>query len=530
MTDMSRDEMYTLENGELGFSLNVASMKFTDAELDFLSGKFVNAHEEMVKLEAGAIKNPDENRKVTHFTDRMSYPNETLFLDVEAFAEAIKDGNILGSTGKKINYVVVNGIGGSALGPQLMQFAVNGAYWNEQSEEKRKSYPQIYFIDNTDSAGIEDVLAVVDLEETLIVNISKSGGTQETKNNIIAFELAFERAALEFVRHACAITMVGSQLDKKSKSEGWLKVFPMAESIGGRTSETSIVGHLPAAMTGIDFKAFLSGACKMDEWTRGADFKKNPSYLLAAMWYLAGEGKGNKNMVVVPYSDRLVLFSKYMQQLVMESLGKEKGLDGNIVHQGLSVFGNKGGTDAHAFMQQLNDGRDDFFVTFIEVLRDSAIIPIKQGITMGDYLHAFQKGLTDALTSKGRQVIQIQIDNLDASTLGMMIALYERAVAVYGELININSFNQPGVEAYKLASNRVVQLISDLEVALASLGSWSGTAKELFEKVELGENVTEVDGILAKFAVNNDIRNFDGFSISRQWGSAKGWIYNINKK
>ena len=131
--------------------------------------------------------------------------------------------------------------------------------------------------------------------------------------------------------------------------------------------------------------------------------------MLAAMWYLAGNGKGDKNMVIVPYSDRLILLSRYLQQLVMESLGKERDRDGHIVHQGLNVFGNKGGTDAHAYIQQLNDGRNDFFITFVEVLKDSMNIPVANGITMGDYLHGFKTGLSCALESRKRQVMQIQI-------------------------------------------------------------------------------------------------------------------------
>ena len=152
----------------------------------------------------------------------------------------------------------------------------------------------------------------------------------------------------------------------------------MAESIGGRTSETSIVGHLPAALAGIDFKQFLDGAAFMDEWTRNEDYCVNPAYMMAAMWFIAGQGKGDRNMVIVPYSDRLILLSRYFQQLVMESLGKETDLDGKTVHQGLNVFGNKGGTDAHAFIQQLNDGRDDFFITFIEVLEDAMVLPVDE--------------------------------------------------------------------------------------------------------------------------------------------------------
>ena len=157
-----------------------------------------------------------------------------------------------------------------------MQFSINGPYWNEQDDAKRQGNPRIYFVDNTDSTGVKDILEVVSLEKTLLINISKSGGTQETKNNIIAFAQAFKRAGLEYNKHFCAITMEQSNLDNEAKAEKWLRVFHMAESIGGRTSETSIVGHLPAALAGIDFRAFLKGACKMDVWTRVADYRKKP--------------------------------------------------------------------------------------------------------------------------------------------------------------------------------------------------------------------------------------------------------------
>ena len=88
------------------------------------------------------------------------------------------------------------------------------------------------------------------------------------------------------------------------------------------------------------------------------------------MWYHAGGGRGAKDMVILPYKDRLELFSRYLQQLVMESLGKEHDLDDRVVNQGIAVYGNKGSTDQHAYVQQLRDGVNNFFVTFIEVLKD----------------------------------------------------------------------------------------------------------------------------------------------------------------
>jgi len=513
-----------LTDGKTGFSLNVSGMNIDKSELDALNAKFASAHEEMKKIEAGEVKNIDEQRQVTHFTDRITYTTSELFKQVEEFVEDIRSGKIVGSTGKKIEFAVINGIGGSALGPQLANFAVNGPYWNELSSEKRNGYLKIYFTDNTDTAGVADVLSAINLEASLILSISKSGGTQETKNNLTAFEALYKEMDLDFAKHACAITMEGSKLDKYSKAANWLKVFPMPESIGGRTSETSIVGHLPAALAGIDFKAMLDGACYMDEWTRNSDVFNNPSYLLASMWYIAGNGKGEKNMIIVPYSDRLVLMSRYLQQLVMESIGKEFDRDGKIAHQGLNVFGNKGGTDAHAFIQQLNDGKNDFFITFIEVLKDAMDIPIEDGIYMGDYLHGFEGGLATALMNKGRQVIKMEIDEVNAFNLGMIIALYERSVAFYAELINVNAFHQPGVEAYKKASKEIIDLLHTVIAKLPELSGSEGTASELAEKAGLQDKTEDFEGIIAKFAENIRENN----PVSRKWSeSTSEYIYTI---
>ena len=493
---------YTLNCPETDFSINFAGMKFTAKNLEDMTPLFKKAAAGIADIEKGKIKNPDENRKVTHFTDRIAYAESKLFKEVEAFAADIRSGRITGSTGKKFDAVIVNGIGGSALGPQLMQFAINGPYYNEWKESERKGNLRIYFLDNTDAAGFADMCKVCDMETSLHLCISKSGGTQETKNNLIAAQNLYKSLNLDFAGHACAITMKDSSLDQIARNGKWLKVFEMAESIGGRTSETSIVGHLPAVLCGIDFKSFLTGACAMDEWTRKAKALENPAMMLAAMWYIAGKGKGNRNMVIVPYSDRLVLLSRYLQQLVMESLGKELDLDGRKVYQGLNVFGNKGGTDAHAFIQQLNDGRDDFFATFIEVLKDAEQLEMGPGMYMGDYLHGFMEGLTLALRKKKRQIISVKISEINTFNLGMLIALYERAVAVYAEFININAFHQPGVQAYKLAAKGVLAMREKVLAVLAGAGKYELTAAEIAEKANLEDNVIEVGNLMDKFSFN----------------------------
>ena len=166
-------------------------------------------------------------------------------------------------------------------------------------------------------------------------------------------------------------------------------------------------------------------------------------------------------MVILPYKDRLVLFSKYLQQLIMESLGKETDLDGNVVNQGIAVYGNKGSTDQHAYVQQLREGVHNFFVTFIEVLTDregNSISVDEAGNSTGDYLHGFYLGTREALDEKGRETLTVTIKEVNAQAIGQLIALFERAVGLYAHLININAYHQPGVEAGKKAATNILNM------------------------------------------------------------------------
>ena len=505
-----------------GFTIDFSRMNIDAAQVESLQDKCTAAAEQMAAMEAGAIKNPDEKRRVSHFTDRMTYRNTELFREVEAFAEAIRKGELTSGSGKKFDAVVVNGIGGSALGPQLLQYAVNGPYWNEKDSSARQGNLRIYFLDNTDSSGWVDLLDVIDLETTLHLCISKSGGTQETLNNLTALENLYAAAHLNYAQFACTVTMPESSLDRRARAAGHLKVFPMADSVGGRTSETGIVGHVPAALTGIDFAMFLEGACRMDIWTRNRSVWDNPAMMMAAMWYIAGNGKGDRNMVIVPYSDRLVLLTRYLQQLVMESLGKKLDLDGREVYQGLNVFGNKGSSDAHAFIQQLNDGRDDFFATLIEVLSDAGAVKLPGELTMGDYLHGFMYGLIGSLNSKHRMVISMKMNSLSPDNLGALIALYERTVAIYAEFIHINAFDQPGVQGYKSAARNSLDVRKKLFGSLPKRPV-SGTAAELAQRTGLSDQIFSVSGWLDRAAANPE-----QYQVARSYSTTAGqWIYTV---
>ena len=306
-----------------------------------------------------------------------------------------------------------------------------------------------------------------DLDKTLSLVISKSGGTPETRNGMLEAKTAYENQGLQFAPHAVAITGEGSKLYNFAKAEGFLEIFPMEDWVGGRTSVMSTVGLVPMALQGIDVDEILDGAAAMDERTRQQD--DNAAMELALAWYHEGNGKGDKDMVVLPYKDSLMLMSKYLQQLVMESLGKELDLDGNVVHQGLAVYGNKGSTDQHAYVQQLRDGVHNFFASLIEVRkpREGESIEVEEGVTSGDFLQGFLRGTRSALYGNGRRSVTISIPEVSPHTVGQLIALFERAVSFYASLVNINAYHQPGVEAGKAAAGVFLDLLKKVKRALS---------------------------------------------------------------
>lgn len=488
----------------LGFYLDVSRMRFDDAFVKKMQPKFDKAFADMAELEKGAIANPDEDRMVGHYWLRNPKLAPTPELEediiktieqIEVFAEKIHTGAIHPPKAPRFTDVVSIGIGGSALGPEFVAEALAPDFPNLA----------IHFIDNSDPAGIDRILTQLRnrLASTLVIIISKSGGTPEPRIGMIEVKKVYAGQNLDFANYAIAITMPGSQLDELAKSESWLARFPMYDWVGGRTSEMSAVGLVPAALQGIDIRAMLEGAKEMDEATRVADVKKNPAALLALSWYFAGNGKGEKDMVVLPYKDSLLLFSRYLQQLVMESLGKEKDLDGNVVHQGIAVYGNKGSTDQHAYVQQLRDGVANFFLTFIEVLEDrkTSSPEIEAGITSGDYLSGFLQGTRQALYENHRDSVTVTIPQVNPRTVGALIALYDRTVGFYGNLVNINAYHQPGVEAGKKAAaviidlqKRVIEVLQTEKIALS--------LEEIAQKAGASEQIEAIYKIVRHLHTN----------------------------
>lgn len=466
-----RFQKFYFDFPNIDLALDLSRMNIDQAFLNRMAAPMKKAFAAMRELEAGAIANPDEKRMVGHYwlrnpakapTRKIRGEIQATLKQIKAFAQAVHSGKIRGQGGKFENMLII-GIGGSALGPQFVTNALS-----EPGRDKIKSF----FLDNTDPDGIQRVLKSLgkSLSKTICIVISKSGGTKETRNGMLEAKEAYSKLGFQFAKHAVAVTGEGSELDKFAVMNQWIRRFPMWDWVGGRTSELSAVGLLPAAMQGFDIDRLLAGAKTCDEQTRSNRITANPAALLALSWYASGNGRGEKNMVVIPYKDRLELFSKYLQQLIMESLGKEKNLNGRVVNQGITVLGNKGSTDQHSYIQQLRDGLNDFFLTFVEVLKDQDGKPIKveSDFTTGDYLSGFLLGTRQAMQENGRQTLTVIVKQVSPETIGLLIALYERAVGFYATLVGINAYHQPGVESGKKAAGRVLKIQQQVLALLRS--------------------------------------------------------------
>ncbi len=464
---------FVLHHPRTPWMVDGSRMNLDVATLDALP--WASALQHMAELEGGAIANPDEQRQVGHYWLRAAELAPTVGQAreigetaerVRHFAAKVRTGGIRTASGERFTDVLQVGIGGSALGPQLL---VNALTPGRRLTEGALG---AHFVDNTDPDGIAAALADLGprLATTLVLVVSKSGGTPETRNGAALVMAALQERAVDVPGHMVAVTGEGSRLYKTAKQDGWLQIFPMWDWVGGRNSIMSAVGMLLAELAGVDTQPLLAGAREMDAWTRAGDWRENPAALLAGIWHAAGNGRGERSMVVLPYSDRLLTLSRYLQQLVMESLGKRLDLDGNVVHQGIAVYGNKGSTDQHAFVQQLRDGRNDFFCTFVQVTGDgSGSQQIVEGdATAGDFLQGFLLGTRRALTEAGRPSVTITLPRVDAFGIGALIALYERAVGLYASLVNINAYHQPGVEAGKKAAVQVLELSTAIRKALTA--------------------------------------------------------------
>ena len=386
----------------------------------------------------------------------LPYNQNDVVQEINAYVNERKD---------HIDAFVVLGIGGSALGPIAVQQALNHPYYNELPLEKRGGFPKLYVVDNVDPERLVYLFQTIDPTRCLFNVISKSGSTSETMSQfMIIKQMLEERTCKEVAKQliVCTTDAESGNLISIAKAEGY-KYFIIPSAVGGRFSELTPVGLLPAAFCGIDIAGLLEGAAQMDKMCAHDDIYKNPAHMYAILNYI-GMSLGKNISVMMPYADSLKYISDWYAQLWAESLGKQYDINGNIVNVGQTPVKALGATDQHSQVQLYAEGPYDKIVVFIGVdeYRETVTIPkiysdmpslgFLGGITHNELLQTMQNATEYALTKAKRMNMTITLPNVTAQTIGQLLYFFEVATAYAGELLNINAFDQPGVEEGKNAT------------------------------------------------------------------------------
>ncbi len=358
---------------------------------------------------------------------------------------------------------VVLGIGGSALGPIAVFQALKHLYYNELPREKRNG-PRFYVLDNVDPERMNALFDIIDVEKTIFNVITKSGATSETMSQyLIINDLLKKRLGDKANKHIIATTSSSKgSLIGLAKEQGY-DTFFIPEGVGGRFSELCPVGLLPAAVVGIDIAKMLEGAKHMDQVCRNKNLYSNPALMSALLQYISM--KNGKNItVMMPYADSLKYIADWYCQLWAESLGKAVDNDGNIVHAGQTPVKSLGVTDQHSQVQLYAEGPFDKVITFIEVqnFRSKCEIPggleqlpnvsFLSGNTLNDLMSKELYATRYALTKQKRSNYTIVLDKVDEFNLGALLYLFQMQTAYCGAMLNINTYDQPGVEEGKNAT------------------------------------------------------------------------------
>ena len=377
---------------------------------------------------------------------------------------------------KEFEAFVVLGIGGSALGPAAVQQALNHLHYNELPAEKRGG-PRLYIEDNVDPERMAALLDVIDLKKTCFNVITKSGGTAETMSQYLIITDALKKAVGDDYKRHIIITTSQTKgfLIKIAQREGY-ETFYIPDGVGGRFSELCPVGLIAAAVTGIDIRGLIAGAKDMDQRCASDDAYQNPALMDAGLMVLAMRHGVNMS-VMMPYADSLKLMADWYAQLWAESLGKNETLDGEKCHVGQTPIKTLGVTDQHSQLQLYTEGPFDKALTFLKVesFRATTAIPhgcddiptiaFLGGKSHNQLIEAERKGTEYALYKSGRMSQTITLPEVNANTVGQLIYFFELVTAYSGALLNINTFNQPGVEESKLAAYAVMGYESDIHTA-----------------------------------------------------------------
>ena len=388
----------------------------------------------------------------------LPYDQDEVMASIEKTAARVRD---------EFESFVVLGIGGSALGPAAVHQALRHLHYNELPREKRGG-PSLYIEDNIDPERMAALLDVIDLRTTCFNVITKSGGTAETMSQyLIVLDLLKKAVGDDYRRHIIVTTSQNKGfLIEVARQEGY-ETFYIPDGVGGRFSELCPVGLVAAAVTGVDIRALVAGAKAMDERCASDDAWKNPALFEAGLMVTAMR-KGMNMSVMMPYADSLKLISDWYAQLWAESLGKNRTLDGKPCHVGQTPVKAVGVTDQHSQLQLYTEGPFDKVITFLKVEAFRARTPIPHGCdgiptiaflggkSHNQLIEAERQGTEYAVYRSGHVSQTITLPTVCAETIGQLLYFFELVTAYAGALLNIDAFNQPGVEESKVASYAVM--------------------------------------------------------------------------
>ena len=357
--------------------------------------------------------------------------------------------------------VVVLGIGGSALGNRALHRALNGPFHDLAPPE---GWPRLFVLDNVDPDLIGPFLETVDPTTSLFNVISKSGSTAETMSQfLLVRQVLSSRLGEAAHREHVVVTTDADQglLRPIVREEGYAS-FEVPGGVGGRFSVLSAVGLVSSALVGIDVEALSAGAAAMDARCRDADLFENPAALYAAIQWAMQTSKGKPIAVTFAYGHRLAELADWYAQLLAESIGKRRARDGREVFAGPTPVRAVGVTDQHSQVQLYVEGPFDKWFTLLTAERPEHDVQVPDagrdelaylgGRGLGELFAAEREGTRIALTEARRPNATLTFPTVSAHTLGQYLFMMELAVALMGEHYDVDAFDQPGVEAGKIAA------------------------------------------------------------------------------
>ncbi len=364
-------------------------------------------------------------------------------------------------------HLVVVGIGGSNLGTIAVQEAVLGKHYNTTN-----STPKIHYADTVDTDHLSTIIHTIKTalqnKENIIINaVSKSGGTTETLAN---FQILLD--VLKAYRHNYQDYIVITT-DKDSKfyhlaqQEGY-SILEIPKKVGGRFSVFSAVGLFPLGMIGINLHALITGAKTARDQGLKETIINNPSALSAALIYhYTREGAAIHDTFI--FSNTLESIGKWYRQLMGESIGKEYDISGNHINCGITPTVSIGSTDLHSMAQLYLAGPHDKFTTFLRVDKDNTTLTVPtnptyehlvdniQGTSLHHIMDAILTGTQEAYRKGKRSFVEITIADKSETSIGQLLQMKMMEMMYLGFLLEVNPFNQPNVEAYKIETKQILQ-------------------------------------------------------------------------